>query len=392
MAALARDRGLDFRPHFKTHKSVEIARRQMAAGALGMTVAKLDEATVLIDAGITDVLLGYEIVAPPKLGTGDGARGALAADPGGRFDRGRPRDLGRRGRRRPDACASGSRSRAASGGAASSRPTPVRWPRRWRTCRASGSTACSPMPATPMPRPTGRRSSRSRSARPPRCVTRPPRSGRTVATSASSAPGPRPRRSSSRANPASPRSGPATTSSTTRCRWRSDDPGGPAGAHDRGHRRQPPHRGPGRGRRRRQDVRPRQGRPLERLHQGLRPHRRGGRGRAGPPLRGARHPRRGSRVTAPARRPRPHPAEPRRARSAISAARTWASATASSRRSSRSTRRAASTSTRVGRGQAEAGLRSTRPRFRATSSPRRRPRRPLTSTHSTPVARSVGSS
>jgi D-serine deaminase-like pyridoxal phosphate-dependent protein len=67
MAALARDRGLDFRPHFKTHKSVAIARRQMAAGALGMTVAKLDEATVLIDAGITDVLLGFEIVAPPKL-------------------------------------------------------------------------------------------------------------------------------------------------------------------------------------------------------------------------------------------------------------------------------------------------------------------------------------
>jgi D-serine deaminase-like pyridoxal phosphate-dependent protein len=67
MAALARDRGLDFRPHFKTHKSVAIARRQMAAGALGLTVAKLDEATVLIDAGITDLLLGFELVGPPKL-------------------------------------------------------------------------------------------------------------------------------------------------------------------------------------------------------------------------------------------------------------------------------------------------------------------------------------
>ena len=50
----------------------------MAAGALGLTVAKLDEATVLIDAGITDLLVGYEIVAPPKL-----ARAmALAARPG----------------------------------------------------------------------------------------------------------------------------------------------------------------------------------------------------------------------------------------------------------------------------------------------------------------------
>ena len=67
MAGLARERGLDFRPHFKTHKSVGVARRQVAAGALGLTVAKLDEATVLIDAGITDLLLGYEIVASPKL-------------------------------------------------------------------------------------------------------------------------------------------------------------------------------------------------------------------------------------------------------------------------------------------------------------------------------------
>lgn len=67
MAGLAAERGLDFRPHFKTHKSIAIARRQMAAGALGMTVAKLDEATVLVDAGITDLLIGYEIVAEPKL-------------------------------------------------------------------------------------------------------------------------------------------------------------------------------------------------------------------------------------------------------------------------------------------------------------------------------------
>jgi hypothetical protein len=46
MAAMARDAGVDLRPHFKTHKSVEVARRQVAAGAIGMTVAWLDEAAV----------------------------------------------------------------------------------------------------------------------------------------------------------------------------------------------------------------------------------------------------------------------------------------------------------------------------------------------------------
>ena len=46
MAAMARDAGVDLRPHFKTHKSVEVARRQVAACAIGMTVAWLDEAAV----------------------------------------------------------------------------------------------------------------------------------------------------------------------------------------------------------------------------------------------------------------------------------------------------------------------------------------------------------
>jgi D-serine deaminase-like pyridoxal phosphate-dependent protein len=56
MAALARDAGVALRPHFKTHKSVAIARRQIAAGAVGMTVAKLDRAA-LIGGGVTDILL-----------------------------------------------------------------------------------------------------------------------------------------------------------------------------------------------------------------------------------------------------------------------------------------------------------------------------------------------
>jgi D-serine deaminase-like pyridoxal phosphate-dependent protein len=47
MAGVARANGIGLRPHFKTHKSAVIARRQMAAGAIGVTVAKLDEAEVL---------------------------------------------------------------------------------------------------------------------------------------------------------------------------------------------------------------------------------------------------------------------------------------------------------------------------------------------------------
>lgn len=67
MAAVARAAGVALRPHFKTHKSVEIARRQVTAGAVGMTVAKLDEAAALVDGGITDVFLAHQLVGPPKL-------------------------------------------------------------------------------------------------------------------------------------------------------------------------------------------------------------------------------------------------------------------------------------------------------------------------------------
>jgi D-serine deaminase-like pyridoxal phosphate-dependent protein len=67
MAGVARQAGVALRPHFKTHKSLAIARRQMAAGAVGMTVAKLDEAEVLVDAGIKDILVAYEIVGRQKL-------------------------------------------------------------------------------------------------------------------------------------------------------------------------------------------------------------------------------------------------------------------------------------------------------------------------------------
>jgi D-serine deaminase-like pyridoxal phosphate-dependent protein len=68
MASQARGKGLALRPHFKTHKSTEIARRQLAAGAVGITVAKLDEAEALFESGIkAPILLANQVVAAPKL-------------------------------------------------------------------------------------------------------------------------------------------------------------------------------------------------------------------------------------------------------------------------------------------------------------------------------------
>ncbi len=66
-AAMAREFGVDLRPHAKTHKLPEIAQLQIDAGAVGVQVAKLGEAEVLADAGIRDILVGYPIVGDGKL-------------------------------------------------------------------------------------------------------------------------------------------------------------------------------------------------------------------------------------------------------------------------------------------------------------------------------------
>jgi D-serine deaminase-like pyridoxal phosphate-dependent protein len=57
MARHARTNNIALRPHAKTHKCAEIARRQIAAGALGVCVAKLGEAEALADAGIDSILI-----------------------------------------------------------------------------------------------------------------------------------------------------------------------------------------------------------------------------------------------------------------------------------------------------------------------------------------------
>jgi D-serine deaminase-like pyridoxal phosphate-dependent protein len=63
MAGLMRDRGVALRPHAKTHKSVAVARRQIAAGAVGLTVATIGEAEVFADAGIEDLFIAYPVHA-----------------------------------------------------------------------------------------------------------------------------------------------------------------------------------------------------------------------------------------------------------------------------------------------------------------------------------------
>lgn len=55
------------RPHIKTHKSVEIAHRQLQAGAVGVTCQKLSEAEVMVDAGVNDVLITYNLLGDAKL-------------------------------------------------------------------------------------------------------------------------------------------------------------------------------------------------------------------------------------------------------------------------------------------------------------------------------------
>lgn len=63
MAAVMRERGVALRPHAKTHKSLEFAHRQLAAGAVGLTVATIGEAEVFADGGVLDLFIAYPVIA-----------------------------------------------------------------------------------------------------------------------------------------------------------------------------------------------------------------------------------------------------------------------------------------------------------------------------------------
>ncbi len=67
MAAFAKQNGVALRPHAKTHKSVDIARLQMAAGAVGVCCAKIGEAEVLGGGGINSILITSPVVTPQAI-------------------------------------------------------------------------------------------------------------------------------------------------------------------------------------------------------------------------------------------------------------------------------------------------------------------------------------
>lgn len=67
MKAFSEESGASIRPHVKTHKCPEIARRQVGAGAIGVTCAKLGEAEVMVNRGILDVLIANQVVPRDKL-------------------------------------------------------------------------------------------------------------------------------------------------------------------------------------------------------------------------------------------------------------------------------------------------------------------------------------
>jgi D-serine deaminase-like pyridoxal phosphate-dependent protein len=67
MAAFAAASGKQLRPHAKAHKCVAVAKRQIAAGAIGVCAATVPEAELMVKAGIRGVLLTSPIADPRKM-------------------------------------------------------------------------------------------------------------------------------------------------------------------------------------------------------------------------------------------------------------------------------------------------------------------------------------
>jgi 3-hydroxy-D-aspartate aldolase len=67
MAAFAKTHNVKLRPHSKTHKSADIAKRQIKAGALGVCCAKLGEAEALAEAGVEHVHITSPVVTPQAI-------------------------------------------------------------------------------------------------------------------------------------------------------------------------------------------------------------------------------------------------------------------------------------------------------------------------------------
>jgi D-serine deaminase-like pyridoxal phosphate-dependent protein len=62
------EHGVHWRPHIKGQKTPEVVRRELAAGAIGITCAKLGEAEAMVAAGIDNVLIANQVVGATKIG------------------------------------------------------------------------------------------------------------------------------------------------------------------------------------------------------------------------------------------------------------------------------------------------------------------------------------
>ena len=67
MQQKAQRAGVNLRPHIKTHRTPDIAKKQLAAGAKGITVAKLGEGEVMAAEGIDDIFIANELAGDIKM-------------------------------------------------------------------------------------------------------------------------------------------------------------------------------------------------------------------------------------------------------------------------------------------------------------------------------------
>src|SRR5204863_7196153 len=67
MAGCCREHGVAWRPHEKCHKTPAIALMEIAAGAIGVTCAKVSEAEVMAAGGVRDILIANMIVGERKV-------------------------------------------------------------------------------------------------------------------------------------------------------------------------------------------------------------------------------------------------------------------------------------------------------------------------------------
>ncbi len=67
IVATCRQHGINWRPHIKGNKTPAIVARLIAAGAIGVTCAKLGEAEIMAEAGVEDILIANQVVGEGKI-------------------------------------------------------------------------------------------------------------------------------------------------------------------------------------------------------------------------------------------------------------------------------------------------------------------------------------